>query len=441
MKEFFKRHKEIIFLGGLFFLVFLSHFFFEIHIYDDVFFQKIPMNGLFPFLKSRYFEWSSRLLIEMVLVTFLHLPDVLWYFVNSLMILLIGYSICKLFRVEQFQGKVLIYTLLFLYPMYQMSGAGWYATSINYLWPFACGLFSMIPIRKVLDGEKIKISFYPLYVISLLFACNQEQMCAIVFSFYLLFVLYFVMKDKNHTFLWVLFFLSICSLFFILTCPGNGARSIQETATWYPEFQNFNFMQKLALGLLSTVSFTIFNLKLPFLVLSCMLFFLLYRHKNVFVRLNAFFPVFVLGVFQFFPNVSSELFSFLSIFSSSMQKYMTKVISVPFDFSFLLCFLFSVFLILSLVISIYFVLREDKGKAKYFIPLIYLAGVASRCILGFSSTLYDSGERTFLFYHFGMILCIMYFGIFKSQKKNVSLYLILGVVLVMLQLVNTMILV
>lgn len=441
MKEYFKRHKEIIFLGGLFLFIFLAHFFFEIHIADDVWFQKIPMNGLFSFLGSRYFEWSSRLFIEMVLVVFLHLPDVAWYFFNSLMILLIGYSICKLFRIEQFLGKMLIYTLFFLYPMYQMSGAGWYATSINYLWPFACGLFSMIPIRKVLDGEKIKISSCPLYVISLLFACNQEQMCAIVFSFYLLFVFYFFVKNKNNAFLWVMLFLSICSLLFILTCPGNGVRSIQETATWYPEFQNFNLIQKLALGLLSTISFTIFDLKLPFLVLSCMLFFLLYRHKNVFVRLNAFFPVFVLGVFQFFPNVSSELFSFLAIFSSNMQKYMTQVVYVSFDFSFLLGIFFSVFLILSIAISIYFVLREDEGNAKYFMPLIYLAGVASRCILGFSSTLYASGERTFLFYHFGMILCIMYFCVFKAQKKNLSLYLILGVILVVLQLVNTMILV
>ena len=439
MKHFLEKNKKGIFFGSLFFLLFLAHFFFEIHIADDVFFKNIAMNDLPHFLGTRYQVWSSRILIEFVLVTFLHLPDVCWFFCNTLFLFLIGYSLCKLFRVETFSSQAIIYLLIFLYPLYQMSGAGWYATTINYLWPFACGLFSLIPIRNVLDGKKMKPIFYPFTIFSLLFACNQEQMCALLFAFYLLFLGYFLLKKKKCSFLWVLFLITLCSLFFILTCPGNGVRSLQEMNNWYPAYQNFNIIQKGILGLLSTVSFTIFRLQLPFLVLSFLLVFSLRNHESIFVRINSYVPLGILILFRFFPTVTFELFPAFSYFVSRLQEFMTPVSSVPLSFFLLLLLIFSLFLIFSIAISLYFIFREEKGDQKYFFQLVYLAGVASRLILGFSATLYASGDRTFLFYYYGMIFCILAM-FFRMPKKNYPLFIILGSFLVLFQIFNTVIL-
>ena len=127
------------------------------------------------------------------------------------------------------ENMTLLIAMIIIYPMMQMNSAGWAATTINYMWPMALGLFSLIPIRKVWDGEKIKFWQYPLYVIALLFSANQEQACAILFGTYLLFAILMVIKNKKiHPFIVIQNILVIASLIFILTCPGNSVRTQTE---------------------------------------------------------------------------------------------------------------------------------------------------------------------------------------------------------------------
>ena len=80
--------------------------------------------------------------------------------------------------------------MILIYPIVLMNGAGWAATTINYMWPLATGLFALIPIRKIWDEEKIKFWQYPLYIIAMIFATNQEQVCAILLGTYLLFTVF-----------------------------------------------------------------------------------------------------------------------------------------------------------------------------------------------------------------------------------------------------------
>ena len=73
------------------------------------------------------------------------------------MAVLACYSLSKLFVKEnKDKNKFMLMAMVLIYPYYTMHQTGWASTSINYLWPLATGLFALIPIRKMWEGEKIK---------------------------------------------------------------------------------------------------------------------------------------------------------------------------------------------------------------------------------------------------------------------------------------------
>ena len=63
----------------------------------------------------------------------------------------------------------------------------------------------------------------------------------------------------------------------------------------------------------------------------------------------------------------------------------------------------------------------ENNDAKGLAMIIFLAGIASRVILGFSSTVFISGERTsfFLYYAF-IILSVLILKEMKRQKMDIK---------------------
>ena len=188
---------------SLIFLFLLSiHVVFKVNFNDDLWFKNIigtEYKNIFEYIPIRYNTWSSRLIIESVLIFLLACPNIIWCVLDSLIIMLIIYSIDYLFKNNK--KYILILLIILLYPLHEMKSAGWYATTLNYLWPLALGLFSFIPIKNKLIEKKEKRYMYPLYILSIIFACNQEQMCAVVLSFYIIFDIYLYKKGKLNKFL------------------------------------------------------------------------------------------------------------------------------------------------------------------------------------------------------------------------------------------------
>ena len=58
--------------------------------------------------------------------------------------------------------------------------AGWYATTLNYVWPLALGLYGLSYIIQIISNEKISIAQQISYVVASLYAINQEQNVCIV---------------------------------------------------------------------------------------------------------------------------------------------------------------------------------------------------------------------------------------------------------------------
>lgn len=111
----------------------LTHLFMSLNYNDDADYALVlEGGGVIPFLVDRYKTWSSRTLIELVMVYVVQIPW-LWKALDIGMYLLIAFSISYLVpsKKKLFTNAVIAFVLL-LYPYGDMAVAGWVACSTGY---------------------------------------------------------------------------------------------------------------------------------------------------------------------------------------------------------------------------------------------------------------------------------------------------------------------
>ena len=239
----------------LFLLELLISIFITPNQYDDDFFIEKATGNIISFVGSRYYDWTSRVLIEFLLCSVLKISKYLWILLEAIMVAICGYSISKVFiKDNKNENNFILLFMVLIYPLNVMASAGWAATTVNYMWPLAMCLYSLIPIRKIWDNEKIKPHEFILCTLALLFAGNQEQTCAILAGTYILFTIFMIIRDKKiHPYIIIQDILIIASLVFILTCPGNYVRNNQEIVESFKDIGTLNILDKISLGLTSTI--------------------------------------------------------------------------------------------------------------------------------------------------------------------------------------------
>ena len=392
-----------------FIVLVLIHLLIKTNTNDDIWFKNIisNINDLPNYLLSRYNGWTSRLIIESILIILLKLPKIIWCLLNSFMIVLLIYSMGKLFS----KNKIL-FLLIGIYSFIDMSSAGWYATTLNYLWPLSLGLYSLIPIKNHLNNHKDK--YYILYILSLLYACNQEQMCLIIFIVYLVFNIYFIYKKNINKFLLFQLLLSIISLIFILTCPGNTLRNISETNTWYPAFESFNIISKSFLGIITTTYYLLNKVNFIVLLLFILIIISTFKNnKNIIYRIISLIPLLfymieIILKLKINLPIISNIFNCLNVYGiphNEIEFTLAHICSI------ILCLIYYFSILLSIIINF-------KNNDKYLLILIYLVGIISRLMMGLSATIYASGMRTFIFLDFSLLIISYYYiNNLKLTKK------------------------
>ena len=138
------------------------------------FLNKANTTNLFDYLINRYNTWTSRVIIEAVLVGILKLNyTVIFKIINTIVMFLIPCVLLKLFSKDKgIKDQFLVICLYLCYNFAHMSSAGWYATLINYMWPLLCLLIGLIPIKNYLIKKESKWYLNIIYLLSILFACN-----------------------------------------------------------------------------------------------------------------------------------------------------------------------------------------------------------------------------------------------------------------------------
>ena len=420
MKEKFKKFLEngrgvilALFILELALTVFVTPNKFD----DKTFIDNIASNSIISYVGPRYFWWTSRTIIEFTLCLVLKTSKYLWILLEALMVTLAGYSISKLFiKDNKKENNIMLLFMILVYPLDVMNSAGWAATTTNYMWPLALGLFSLIPIRKIWDGEKIKFWQYPLYTLALLYACNQEQTCAIIVCLYILFTVITTIRDKKlHPYLLIQTLFTIASLIFILTCPGNYERQASEISENFKDIGMLSTLDKLGLGFTANFSEIFTKGDLVFLMFTGLIYvYIMTNYKDKLFRVVAAIPFLSILVSHYFRRLTEKFFPFINLFFDEFGTKDVKLTAANCNNLFnVLPIVFSLGITICIVLSLLLIFKKLKNNVAL---LIFLAGLASRVMMGFSPTVFVSGERTRIYFDFAMIIASLL--VWLEFKKN-----------------------
>ncbi len=412
--------------------IFLAIFFALIHLLirtnygDDLFFRHaLDHKELVPWLADRYRTWSSRLLLETVLVLVLRLPAIFWVIFDIGFALLLYSGLRQMLSHDKtLKDNILLALLLCTYPFFHMGSAGWVTTTVNYFWPLSLAAFASGGIAQWLRGEHIPWYRWPAYTAAVVFGCNNELIAIMILAAGIA-VLFYAAWTKMALYVPLSgIALSMGSLAFALTAPGNGMRMAAETLNWMPDFPTFSLMDKLRIGIVSTVEH---YLSIPNVVL---LLFLLLIAIQVF-RESSSLKKRLVGVLPIIIQVAcGTYFSVEKLFITRAFKYSAPDIK-NFSGTLFQGMMIASFLILILCIaaSLFWILRDNK---KVFFYLLALGtGLSTRLSLSFSPTVLASGTRTYMLVYFvllGMIFLLWKRGLSKKTEYILLCIAFLGMI-------------
>lgn len=430
VKEFVMKYYPFI----LFFaLMFVMHLIMGLN-GDDIRYSKVLSNQtLVDYIHFRYYNWSSRVVIESILIVIARQNMILWKILDCVIFTVGAYYTIKLVNYRNSKHIMFLGVLLFLmYPFHEMASAGWMATTLNYLWCFAFGMIASIPLINRLYDEKTNIFVYIISILALIYAINQEQSCALIFGFNFLFLANcLIKKEKISKYNIFVVLVSLASMIFILTCPGNSIRFVAETSYWYPQFANYGIWEKIYLGFIPTFSllleekiiFPLFYLILTLATITKVE----NRYLKYVLYLNAVFILLLVGFVTLFDistlgtalnsNTLAHLTSPFGTAVNLVPPLKQAVVVMRLE-------TISSMNILTIAVSIYLMVSTCLMLVKVFDGIkgliFFIAGFLSKFITAFSPTVFVSGPRTMMFFYFILIMLILMIIIklFDEDKIN-----------------------
>lgn len=389
-----------------------------------------PLND---YLKTRYEIWSSRLLIEAVLV-YISRSVFWWKILDWAFWVFLAWAFVWLFPEEKRGVAAYMVTgFLCLYPIWDLRTAGWIATTVNYTWPLALGVFSLHGVTRAFYGKKTPVPFCLLYGAAALYGANMEQMCAVLLAVNFCAVVYFAFQKKpvrSYAGVLVCFAIAAAEIVFIMVCPGNEARKNQEVINWMPNFKSYHLLDKASMGFLDTMHHLVTSgslLFLCFLILLAVLVFL--RSRQIAFRAAALFPVFLTVWLSWFADsVKADFPTFFKLMNksgficSSNYHIMANYIPTVLYLGVVGCMLLSLVAICTTYLEL-------------FSQMLLLAlGLATRVVIGFTPTIYVSQERTFLFLYMILGISAVYLvqnhlPLLLEQKKTYHALKLAGILL------------
>lgn len=367
-----------------------------------------------------YFNWSSRVVINAAIHIFLGHRRVYWVLATGILIFLLLLALDNIFNPEKDKKKNLIIILIFIiFPFYLLAGSGWRVGTISYFWTIVCAVIGMVPLGMMVREEKVPITVLIFSIISLIFAGNLEQCLVVLLVIYGAFFCYFFIKKKLQWAFLLQCFTLFASLVFILTAPGNGARSQTESLVRFKDFGMLNIFDRLDLGFASTMQNLIFTGNAVFLIFSILLaVYIISNYQSKYYRVIGIIPLSV-GLIAGYTK------TWLIVGYNNMSNIVGEVpingmITVD---NYLLLFPYvklAVFLITAISVLIGLYLVFGNTHKTIIVEALLVGGTASRVILGFSPSIWISGDRTYLFLYYCllMISLMIIFQMKEDIRRN-----------------------
>lgn len=402
--DYMKSNIWIIYVV-IFIVMLYKHSVIQLGTNDDVWFLEQSKMGIEAFTKWRMNIWTSRNIIEATMLILLNLNKWVWIVLDSLMFVLIAHSLRKIVspaKVDDIYMTLIIAFIVLLFPFSAFSEAGWYATTLNYVWPLAFGLYGLSYITRIITKENITIYQKILVALGSVYAINQEQMCALFVGFYGLFIIYcFVKHIHVPIFIYVIILLSLFMLGYHALCPGNANRKLVEIQQYYPEYSNFNTVEKLVLGILTTISIGMLQpLYIVFIWNIVLLFMLIKKNadkKDIFIILALTIVNLIISMSDRFHSlpILNQMWKVFAGYSATVQAIDFSQLSIYISIGYFIVFIF---------INLFIVRKYLGQKIFVIIGIVLTAAFCSRVLLGFSASVFISGRRTFINSYFLIII-------------------------------------
>lgn len=391
---------------------------------DEVGFRRDALQYNYNYLLyvyHRYFTWSSRFLLDLLMLSLPSLPTVLWK-VLDVGVVIVLYWLLTRFSGRYFEPALLLCT----YPFMHMGSAGWIATTTIYLWPFTAALLAFFLLVHKDSEEKLSCSVT--YFILIIYAANNEIL-ACLYTGALMIYLYWGrerIKKQRSQLLWIFISLIICCLGVInvLACPGNSVRIGREVTRWMPEFYKLNILEKMRICIVATLQhFT----SVPNIIFMLFAFLITWhvwnKAKRKWHKVCGVVPLFISTIltgYYFIVNiVIHRNINYLQ------PDIMVKTGSHKFWSQMLLVILAVIYLAV-VVWALCFLWKEKEEKMRQ--AGIYMGGLVSRFVLVFSPTMLASGTRIYFVFYMSLIwLEITLIKRIKDRHILRIVYCILGI--------------
>lgn len=376
-------------------------------------------------------SWSSRVLVNLPIHIMLHLPYGVWMVLHNIMWLAIIVSLIYIFDdKKQVEKRPLLVLLLLLFPFYMEMAAGWVVTTMTYVWPFAAGTVALTALRRWLDGKQNKWYHYVLYSLLVIYGANQEQMCVFLCMVLGSCTLYSLIQKKRNGVLYTETFFAVANLLLHMLTPGNENRNLISTAAYFPSYGTLSIMDKLEIGFSGTLYTYMFENPKFLFVFTFMLLCVVWQKRTSWVhRILGAMPFFIHGFFGYFMGWLLQTHLHIYVFAGHLTS--TGVITEYnyFDWKryipMAIMFAFGIFLMIALYLAF-----GDCFKSIFAILMLF-GGLAARMIVALSSSVWESGNRTYMIFEYALIMLSMLLLGELDVKKNKKLYMLLCVVLVL----------
>lgn len=414
----------------MFFIYIILHMIFFSWCGDDIRFKDKESLDTWEVIIGQNLVWTSRMLVNAVVYILLvgladFQPIILWGCLDSFMLVLMAWSINKLFKlVYQYESRFFSWIILgniLIFPLRLESSAGWVWTTVSYIWPLAIGVWVFVNYIESLYMPKRKIKII-LYSMAVIYSANIEGMSVLLFmAFFSVFLAGIIEKQIRYEGLYYSV-LCIGSIIWHAFSPGNTSRLGIEIGTWFPNFEMMTFIDKVELAFSRCLYFFVYNYNSVFLLFSILLLAVTVKlYKDSFYRVISGLPLLVFCIFAIISK--QELYSNLTYMQSLITREGTITVYNFSDFISYVPIILGVIVCISIVITIY-IINIENVKAFIVVMCILIGGLGSWMIMLFSPTIWGSGDRTFCDLYFIFIfLSIWLCHLLIKADKNMEKYI------------------
>nr|WP_289767475.1 DUF6056 family protein [uncultured Acetatifactor sp.] len=377
---------------------------------DDFYYQSIEAGSaedLFAFLSQMYSNWSSRMVTEPLVVLLVNVDMMVWRLFCVVNILIIALSIRYLLEIRDSVWKNSVLCMLVgAFPFSHYASAGWITTTGIYLISISLGLVALFPLRKFLDGKRSAWWENALYILSAILSCNHEQVGAVVLGVYLCSCIYCAVLRKKICRMQICqIVISIASILFVLTCPGDAVRMVIEAQTWLPEHADWTFFEKLMRGFFHASDYYFYTSGINFAAFTLVFLLSLILltgpakkwKKAVSVAVSLWLSLAVgIILLQRFQVLAPDTFF-------PWEEYGVNMLTRGVDVARAASGTVLLFLIFCELFWLF-----GNSLSFWTASMFLAAGFGSAAVLGFSPTIYASGNRVFSIYLYATIILVCY---------------------------------